>query len=128
MDVRHTLLALALLAPAVALGPSAALAQQQAPGTPAQEENDCRFLERSFQEVYDGLRAAGQRTQAGHPPGGAQGQSGSSMARLATQNPELVAMFVGIQRNIIMMHQARGCAASDLIAIARQEAEAYSSN
>lgn len=123
MHVRQAAIALA-----VAFTPSVAFAQQQDTGSSAGAQDDCAFLERSFEEVYNGLRETGRQAQAGQSQGEAQGQGGPGMAQVATQNPELVTMFVGIQRNIILMHQARGCAASDLIAIARQEAEKYTEN
>ncbi|WP_207461540.1 hypothetical protein [Azospirillum sp. SYSU D00513] len=116
MKIRHALAALAVLS-----APTTAFAQQGNQGAGG-NESDCAFLERSFQEVYDGLRQIGSHGQGGQ--GGGQGQGGS-MAQMAQQKPELVTMFVGIQQNIILMHGARGCAASDLIAIARAEAGKY---
>ncbi len=71
----------------------------------AYSENDCEFLEQSFQEVYDGLRQRG--------------------ANLHEADPGLATMFVAIQNNIILLHQARGCNIGVLIDLARQEAERY---
>ncbi len=94
---------------ALALIPGGALAQADA------KQQDCQFLERSFQEVYDGLR--GQQR--------GQGQGQAVMEQAAAQKPELVTMFVGIQQNIILMHTARGCDAGRLVALAREEAQRY---
>lgn len=74
--------------------------------------DDCGFLEQAFQEVYAGLR---------QQPG--QGRIGSAPA---TENPQLVTMYLMIQSNIIQMHTAAGCETTNIIAIARNEAARYS--
>jgi len=96
--------------------PFGALAQSQGAAG-----DDCAFLEQSFQEVYDGLR----EHRRGGQQSSNQGAQGGGMAQAASQNPQLVTMFVQIQQNIILMHQARGCDAAKLVALARQEAQKY---
>lgn len=105
----------------LALAPTPLLAQGQNQGSTARgADDDCAFLERSFQEVYDGLR------HRGAPRGGqGQGQQAGALERVAQQNPQLVTMFVEIQQNIILMHQGRGCDASRLVDLARQETARY---
>ena len=99
---------LAAPAAALALGLTAAPAlAQDAEIVDPTMENECQFLERSFQEVYDGMRENRRQT-------GGMG------------DPVLISMYVEIQQNAILMHQARGCNISDLIAIAREEAARYS--
>lgn len=88
----------------VAIGPGAAAAQETGP------QNDCAFLEQSFQEVYDGMR---EMT-------GGQGSEDRSQP-----DPAIVTMFVTIQNNIILLHEARGCDASKLVELARKEKRQY---
>lgn len=83
------------------LGTHGAAAQQA--GTLPQD--DCAFLEYSFQQVYDGLRDHKRDRK--------------------DLEPALVGMYVGIQNNIILMHNARGCDVSKLIRMARDEAAKY---
>jgi hypothetical protein len=109
--------ALALL---LALAPTPLLAQGQGQAPAARgADDDCAFLERSFQEVYDGLRHQGAAGGQG------QGQQGGALERVAQQNPQLATMFVEIQQNIILMHQGRGCDASRLVDLARRETSRY---
>lgn len=75
--------------------------------TPALPEDDCAFLELSFQQVYDGMRDRG--------------------ASMREADPQLVTMFVLIQSNIIQMHTALDCDAGKLVDLARQEAAKYMS-
>ena len=104
---------------AIALTLSAAALPALAQGTATRTgEDDCAFLERSFQNVYEGLR------QQGRAGGGGQPQ-GDPLERVAQQNPQLAIMFVQIQQNIILMHQGRGCDASRLVELARQETARY---
>ncbi|WP_207476371.1 hypothetical protein [Arenibaculum pallidiluteum] len=100
------ILAFAALASGLPAAPAAAQ------GAVATQVEDCAFLERSFQEVYDGLRRQRELRGARSQPPGAQ-------------DPALVAMFVGIQQNIILMHTARGCDPARLIDLARTEAAKY---
>ncbi len=102
------------LAAALTAGLAGGAAAQQTQPAPAEGEaaamSDCAFLERSFQQVYEGMRE--RRGQQGQE----QGQG----------DPAMVTMFVTIQNNIIMLHTARGCDVSNLIMMARQEADQYS--
>jgi hypothetical protein len=93
-----------------ALGLVAAVGVGAAAAQVTGAQNDCAFLEQSFQEVYDGMRemADGQASaHQGHP------------------DPAVVTMFVGIQTNIILLHEARGCDASKLVELARKEKQQY---
>lgn len=85
----------------LALGIHGAAAQQAAP----LPQEDCAFLEYSFQQVYDGMREHRRDRKE--------------------LEPALVGMYVGIQNNIILMHTARGCDVSKLIRLARDEAAKY---
>ena len=69
-------------------------------------EDDCAFLQRSFSEVYDGLRQ----------------MAGGDVERA---DPALVTMFTAIQGNIILLAQASECDVAPMVEAAREQLARY---